>query len=68
MVNTAIPLGPMPGIFKGANKMSNDSERLRNFLLFKMYMTDKEMEEAAPWIIGTVIVIALLFCLFFFIV
>lgn len=41
------------------NEMSNkdDDERFWNLMVFKMYMTDKEMEEAAPFLLGVIVVI-----------
>ena len=35
------------GIFDG-----QDGERLKNFMLFKAYMTDAEMRDAAPMFVG----------------
>lgn len=40
-----------------SNKNDEDEERLRNFLLFRFYLTDKELQEVSPVIIITTIVI-----------
>lgn len=37
-----------------------DDERIKNLLLFKVYATDKEIEEMAPWLIGAFIVIIII--------
>lgn len=41
--------------------MNDDDQRLKNLLLFKVYLTDKELEEAGPafGIIAIVIVVVL---------
>lgn len=39
--------------------MFDDDERLKNFVLFKFYGTDKELEEASP-ALAVVIIIALI--------
>lgn len=36
-----------------------DDEKLWNFVLYKCYMTDKEMEEAAPYMLGFLGIICL---------
>lgn len=35
----------------------DDKERLRNFVFYKIYATNKEMEEAAPFIVIGVLVV-----------
>jgi hypothetical protein len=43
--------------------MSKDGERLKNFLIYKIYATDKEVEEMQPGLIflGIVAIIIVLF-------
>ena len=36
--------------------MSDDDERFRNFIMFKFFGTDAELEEMAPWFIAIIIV------------
>lgn len=43
--------------------MSKDDERLRNLLLFKVYATDEEIAEAAPWVVLIILLAALGFML-----
>ncbi len=47
---------------------SEDNERLWNLALFKLYMTDREMEDAAPSfiILGVICLIVLILIYFFF--
>ena len=41
-----------------------DDERLKNFLLFKVYGTDSEISDIAPWILGIAVVLGIvLYCL-----
>ena len=37
--------------------MSDDYEKFKNFIIFKIYSTDKERDEIMPWIGGIVLVI-----------
>jgi len=43
------------GIFDG-----DDGERFKNLVLFKCYLTDKELDEALPYILSLFGIIALL--------
>jgi hypothetical protein len=44
-----------------------DDERLWNLIVFKVYATDRELEDAAPFILGVLAVIAVVaFCFWLF--
>lgn len=40
--------------------MSDDWEKFRNMVVYKMYVTDKERDEILPWIGGIVLVILII--------
>jgi len=44
--------------------MTDDEHRLKNFLMFKMYLTDKEVEKFAPYMALFIIVLVGGFFLF----
>jgi F0F1-type ATP synthase assembly protein I len=43
--------------------MSDDDEKLKNFLLCKVYMTDKELEDSSPSLI-VILILGICFVLF----
>ena len=42
-----------------------DDERFWNLMIYKVYATDKEMAEMAPWLLGSLVVIGACVGLFF---
>jgi len=43
-----------------------DDERFKNFLLFKVWATDKEMDEIAPILLGAILAGGIIFAIFYF--
>jgi len=41
-------------------KGDEDDQRFWNLIIYKMYLSDKEMEEAAPFMLGVFAVIAVI--------
>lgn len=39
---------------------NEEDEKMKNLILYKMYVTDKEMEEMGPYIIVTVIILVII--------
>jgi hypothetical protein len=44
----------------------SEDERLKNLILYKMYATDKEMEEMAPMLLGILAIIVVVGAFFYF--